>query len=58
MSNFVGLNRRIRVVAFGAALTVGGVSSALAQAPAGGRCHFHERHRADTSAKLPELSSR
>ena len=33
MSNFVGLNRRIRVVAFGAALTVGGVGSALAQAP-------------------------
>ena len=34
MSTFEGLNRRIRMVAFGAALTVVGVSSALAQAPA------------------------
>ena len=40
MSNFVGLNRRIRVVAFGAALTVVGVSSALAQAPAAGGVTF------------------
>jgi len=35
MSNFVGLNRRIRVVAFGAALIVSGVGSALAQTAGG-----------------------
>ena len=45
MSNFVGLNRRIRVVAFAAALTVVGVSSALAQAPAGGESRSRKTSR-------------